>query len=144
MMSPGCSKDECFVKRFFRHAGLISCFIAILAMSGGHWLALQSWAWTQMLMAFSRSDSLGQSISKTFDGQHPCSLCVTIQEGMAQEQQQQRDIPLLKREKMPESVWQLRHFTTAPILTQATTRIPFVPSFYSDFIDSPSTPPPRS
>jgi len=40
----------------------------LFAMLGGHWLVLQSVAWTRMLADFSRQDSLPAAISKTFDG----------------------------------------------------------------------------
>jgi hypothetical protein len=132
------------VKKTFRYAGLVGCFVAILAMSGGQWLALQTWAWTRMLVAFSQDGPLGEALIKTFDGRHPCPLCLKVQKGWAKDQQQEKKFPLLKLEKMPEYLWHLRRLTPPPISIPATDGIPFVPRFCSDFIDTPLTPPPRA
>lgn len=53
----------------------------MLLASGGHWMVLQSVAWTRMLIANARSDTLPVAIRKTFDGDHPCKMCHQIREG---------------------------------------------------------------
>ena len=131
------------MNKAFKTTGFIACFIAVLAMCGGHWFALQSIAWGRMLISFSQQDSLGTAIVKTFSGQYPCSLCLKVRHGVQQEQERQDKLPWLKIEKLPEAVWQLRCVTapsapTAPRLDQ-----PFVPALHADFIDSPPAPPPR-
>lgn len=59
--------------------------VALLQICGGHWLALQSLAWTQMLLNYSREAELSVAVAKTFDGQHPCGLCQTIAQGKKSE-----------------------------------------------------------
>ncbi|MCX8090720.1 MAG: hypothetical protein N3I86_07265 [Verrucomicrobiae bacterium] len=62
-----------------------------LAFSLGlHWGALQLVAWTGMIVTYSRDASLAEAVSKTFDGEHPCTLCLAIQEGRAQEKKQEQ------------------------------------------------------
>ncbi len=52
--------------------------LALVIGMGGHWVVLQSAAWARMLVDYSRDASLAVAIEKTFDGQHPCSLCKRI------------------------------------------------------------------
>ena len=127
-----------------RYVGLVACFIALLAMSGGHWLALQSVAWARMIVVFSQRDPLGTAIARTFDGQHPCSLCLQVQKGLGQEQQQEKNLPMLRLEQSPELFWELRQLTVPPAPVCSADCIAFVPGFCSDFIDSPPAPPPRA
>lgn len=65
---------------FLRRTGLCSSLLAIFVASGGHWMALQTVAWTRMLYANSiRGDALVVAVSKAFDGEHACSMCHQIQ-----------------------------------------------------------------
>ena len=59
--------------------------VALLQICGGHWLALQSLAWTGMLVKYSHEAQLAEAVAKTFDGQHPCALCVSIEQGKKSE-----------------------------------------------------------
>lgn len=71
----------------------------ILAFSLGlHWAALQLVAWTGMIVTYARDASVAEALSKTFDGEHPCKLCLAIKEGRAQEkkQEQQQTKPFSK------------------------------------------------
>ena len=65
--------------------GPVLMLVALLQICGGHWLALQSLAWTEMLVAYSRDAQLTEAVAKTFDGQHPCGLCVRIEQGKKSE-----------------------------------------------------------
>ncbi len=131
------------MNRLFKVAGFVACMLAVLAMCGGHWFALQTVAWGRMLAEFSQQDSLSMAIAKTFSGKHPCSLCLKIRKGWHQEQQQQEKEPWLRTEKLPEVVWQLRCLTVPPAPTTPRYEQPFVPTLHADFIDSPPSPPPR-
>jgi len=43
---------------------------------GFHWAILQSVAWAGMLVRYSMtSSSIGDAVTMTFDGRHPCRLC---------------------------------------------------------------------
>jgi hypothetical protein len=70
----------------FHRLRLVICGVLVLALSGGPWLTLQTVAWAGMLVKYSKTDGLLGGISKTFDGQHPCSLCTTISKAVAQSQ----------------------------------------------------------
>ncbi len=64
---------------------------ALLVIGGGHWAALQTVAWAQMIVDYTQdSGSLRQSIVQTFDGEHPCELCRQISAGIQKEQRQDR------------------------------------------------------
>src|ERR1700722_4190345 len=54
------------------------CLIAAFQLIGGHWAVLQATAWVGMLVKYSEADGVEVGISKTFDGKHPCDLCLSI------------------------------------------------------------------
>lgn len=62
---------------------------AMFAACGGHWLVLQSVAWSEMIVEYSRTDTLTVAVEKTFDGQHPCGLCKQIASSSQKEQKRQ-------------------------------------------------------
>jgi hypothetical protein len=66
-------------------------FLAAVQLLGGHWLALQSVAWVGMMVSYSRGESMGRALIKTFDGTHPCSLCEVVKKGHGDERK--RDLP---------------------------------------------------
>jgi hypothetical protein len=63
---------------------------ALVVSLGLHWAVLQTVAWTGMIVKNSRNSSFTEAVSKTFDGKHPCKLCKAIQQGRAEEKQQQQ------------------------------------------------------
>jgi hypothetical protein len=65
----------------FRAAGRFATIIALCYAIGLHWIALQSVAWTTMVIDYSKHAPLRQAISQTFDGAHPCSLCHAVNTG---------------------------------------------------------------
>ena len=52
---------------------------------GGHWAILQSVAWLGMTISYSQETTLSVALKKTFDGQHPCKLCLAVKEGQRAE-----------------------------------------------------------
>jgi hypothetical protein len=58
---------------------------ALCCAIGLQWLALQSIAWTAMIVDYSKNASLRHAIAKTFDGAHPCSLCRIVNKAKAVE-----------------------------------------------------------
>jgi hypothetical protein len=68
-----------------RQAGRIATISALCCAIGLHWMALQSFAWTNMLIEYSKRAPLCQAIARTFDGAHPCSLCHIVATGKASE-----------------------------------------------------------
>jgi hypothetical protein len=59
-----------------------------------HWLALQSLAWTTMLVENARRAPLSEAVAKTFDGSHPCDLCHAVAAGKKSEQKSET-VPLV-------------------------------------------------
>ncbi|MEO6873119.1 MAG: hypothetical protein ABI233_13005 [Chthoniobacterales bacterium] len=55
--------------------------VALCLSLGLHWLALQSLAWTTMLVENVRHAPLSEAVARTFDGSHPCHLCRAVAEG---------------------------------------------------------------
>ncbi|HLP78557.1 MAG TPA: hypothetical protein VK327_16755 [Candidatus Paceibacterota bacterium] len=130
--------------RCFRAIGLATSFLALFVMLGGHWLALQSVAWARMLVEFSQTDSFSDAVEKTFDGEHPCPMCVNIRDGRQQEERSQSQTPLLKLEKSSELFCEIRGVQIPVPPVAAEDAVAFVPRWLSDFIDSPPSPPPRT
>jgi hypothetical protein len=54
---------------------------ALCCAIGVQWVALQSIAWTAMIVDYSKRGSLCEAIAHTFDGAHPCSLCRIVERG---------------------------------------------------------------
>lgn len=113
--------------------------LAALHLLGGHWLAIQSVAWVTMVVDYSQEASLGEALGKTFDGEHPCSLCKAVAEGRGEEQQRQDDridaavklVAVLAGDR-----------SAAPRLGSALRFFSFVPSL-QPVDDSLPSPPPR-
>lgn len=53
--------------------------LVLCLMMGLDWIALQTVAWTTMLVTNAhKTSSLAEAVSRTFDGEHPCDLCKRI------------------------------------------------------------------
>jgi hypothetical protein len=124
-------------------AGHAACFIALFAMLGGHWAVLQSVAWTRMLVTFSERDSLPTAMAKTFDGQHPCAMCLKIRAGRQQEEQRRKDAPSTRPEKMPDLILAASPVAADYMPSRLDDVMPLVPRLHPDFISTPLAPPPR-
>jgi hypothetical protein len=129
--------------RLFKATGVAASLFALFFLLGGHWLTLQSVAWVRMLAEFSRTDSLVRAMEKTFDGKHPCKLCLSVREGRQQEQREQDNLPLVKSQKSREIFCDSRRVVVPTPATLAGEAVAFVPQWLPDFVDSPPTPPPR-
>lgn len=113
-------------------------------MLGGHWLALQSVAWTRMLIQFSHLDPVAVAIEKTFDGDHPCGMCLSIRDGREEEERDPQQAPLTKREKAPELFMEPDRQFLFAAPDAIVGLLPDFHEFPSDFLDTPPTPPPRA
>jgi hypothetical protein len=72
------------------------CVIAVFQLMGGHWAVLQATAWVGMLVKYSESEGVEVGISKTFDGKHPCDLCLSIAKNKQTEKKQASRIDTAK------------------------------------------------
>jgi hypothetical protein len=124
---------EAVFKRF-GHGLLI---LALLCATGGQWAMLQSVAWATMLASNARTECLSDAVAKTFDGRHPCPLCLQIAKQRQSEKKSDAQLELKRLEYSLESagfvICPPNHFfltgergSSAPLLTE-----------------SPPTPPPR-
>ena len=68
--------------------GLVFCMIAGFQLLGGHWAILQTAAWAGMVIDYSKTEGVEAGIAKTFDGKHPCSLCLSIAKNKEKEGKQ--------------------------------------------------------
>lgn len=55
---------------------------------GGHWLLLQSVAWVGMIITYSQTSTFSEAVSMTFDGEHPCRMCLVVKEGKKAEKKE--------------------------------------------------------
>jgi hypothetical protein len=79
-----------------RQIGRIATIGALCCAIGLHWVALQSLAWTTMLIDYSKRAPLCQAIAQTFDGAHPCSLCHVVNKGKNSEKKSDLQSPAPK------------------------------------------------
>jgi hypothetical protein len=63
----------------------ILAILCALHVSGAHWLALQTAAWTGMLVSRAQTSTVSEAVRTTFDGEHPCALCQAVEEGQQKE-----------------------------------------------------------
>jgi len=93
------AKNEFF--QVFVRLGKLVVVIVLATTLGTHWALLQTVAWTSMLVDNLHSTSLDEALVKTFDGKHPCPLCVAIAAGKKAEQKKEFTAPTLKLEFPP-------------------------------------------
>lgn len=123
-----------YLQRFARLLSLM----AIIAICHGQWAALQSLAWGRMLIDnYSATQNVATAMMKTFDGEHPCSLCKDIAKNQQQEKQQQTRVRILKIDLFHE----IAALAFVPLSSEPMNEIAPVP--YSPRTDEPSVPPPR-
>jgi hypothetical protein len=70
--------------------------IAGLQLLGGHWAILQTAAWVGMVIDNSKSEGVETGITKTFDGKHPCQLCLSIAKNKEKEGKQTVNVSAAK------------------------------------------------
>ena len=63
----------------------IGLICALFLSFGGHLPLIQSAAWVRMALQYSRHDSLQSSLRKTFDGRHPCAMCMKVKKAASSE-----------------------------------------------------------
>jgi hypothetical protein len=112
--------------------------VALCCAIGLHWVALQSLAWTTMLIDYSKRAPLCQAIVQTFDGAHPCSLCHIVAKGKASEKKSDIQSPVPKIDII--CVARVIKMISPGALFQYALR----DFFASEIKHSPPVPPPRS
>ena len=121
-----------------RWIGRALTVLALCSAIGLHWIALQSIAWTAMMVEYSQCAPLPQAISRAFDGAHPCSLCHAVTKGKASEEKRNTQAQMPKIDIV--AVICEIHLRTRDIPFEFPSRS-FV---FTELGHSPPAPPPRS
>ena len=111
---------------------------ALVLTTGLHWAALQTVAWTTMLASNLCSQSVGEAVSNTFDGEHPCPLCKAIAAAKKSQQKTEAVAPILKME-YPPAPEKIVLISPAPISAFSLATLAADSSF-----QKPPLPPPRA
>jgi hypothetical protein len=85
----------------FARFGKICVVAALVLVTGAHWAALQTVAWTTMLASNLRTQSVSEAVAQTFDGKHLCPLCKAIAAAKKSEKKNAAVSPVLKMEFPP-------------------------------------------
>ena len=117
--------------------------LLLLLATGGPRFLVQTIAWTSMLATYAQHDSLGAALGKTFDGRHPCKLCLEIRQDKQKEQREGPRLPGVNLEKLPELFCDARSVTVPPAPTTTTDAPPERLNFFYDYFPTLPTPPPR-
>jgi hypothetical protein len=112
--------------------------LALCLSLGLHWLALQSVAWTTMLVENARRAPLSEAVAKTFDGAHPCDLCQAVASGKKSEKKSD----LLPAVVKLDLICTLRALTCLP--ARVSYEYPRLNSAIPERFQSPPVPPPRA
>ncbi|MEO6846897.1 MAG: hypothetical protein ABI254_06535 [Chthoniobacterales bacterium] len=81
----------------FRALGITLACVAMFTIAGGHWALFQTIAWARMLHDYSQQSTVVEAVNKTFDGQHPCAMCLQVKEGQAKEEKAPATVKLEKK-----------------------------------------------
>jgi hypothetical protein len=111
---------------------------ALCCAIGLHWIALQSIAWTAMIVDYSKRGSLCEAIAQTFDGAHPCSLCRIVEKGKTSEKKSDSQLVGSKIDMICTQ--------RAITLVRPSAYVDYLPGDFSLFQigESPPVPPPRN
>jgi hypothetical protein len=115
----------------------IALILALISSVGCHWAVLQSVAWVGMAISYSHSAPIGEALVKTFDGNHPCSVCKFVAEGKKSQDKQETWKPLHKLDLFSPC----QYLSLEPIA-----QYPLAGSSIAEFVQRPEfppTPPPR-
>lgn len=83
----------------------IAIVLLLVLNLGLHWAFLQTVAWTGMLVSYAQQGTFAEAVSKTFDGEHPCTMCKVIQQGRAAERQQEQQAAKTGLKLEPSLIW---------------------------------------
>lgn len=131
------------MKRWFT---TVICILAALHLAGGPWGLLQVVAWTQMLADYSREKGLVQAVKETFDGEHPCAMCLRLDE---KRQNEEKGDPL-RQYQMEKSFQMVAAATTTDVPNNFPTAESLTPNYgvrpgsETQWMTRPPTPPPRA
>jgi hypothetical protein len=112
--------------------------VVLLVGTGADWGALQSVAWTRMLAENLRTASFAEAVVRTFDGQHPCSICKVIARAKKSGKQVEFSQPVTKLE------FPLTMQSPLLIAPTGSQLVLTANAFVESLFHQPPTPPPRA
>ena len=119
---------------------LLATLCAVL-LCGGHLGVLQGVAWLGMLQdRLSAGQAVGQAVSETFDGAHPCTVCLAVQD--LQQQDQAPAAPADKTLKKADKALTCAWSCPLPVVGEWSVA-PAGEPFWHGFAADVETPPPR-
>ncbi len=92
-----------------------------------------------MFVGYAQSGSVVSAFQKTFDGDHPCALCLAVKEGRASEKRQEAGTPTPKLDW----VLEIRVVTLVPAPPLDRPLVPAASAWWAR-ADAPPLPPPRT
>jgi hypothetical protein len=129
--------------RFLRPLLILVC---CLHLCGGQYGVMQMFAWATMIVDYSAEKGLKEGIKDTFDGNHPCELCCSIEKSKKED----RNPSKLPWSKGLTKLDLTNLLPTEFLVTKKPKWDEFIPTGYSSpdsyisrFRTSPETPPPR-
>jgi hypothetical protein len=78
----------------FHFLAKLFCLVAAVTILEVPTVLLQSYAWATMLTDRIPEQGLSEAVSTTFDGEHPCEHCLTVQELQQNKQESGGSIPV--------------------------------------------------
>jgi hypothetical protein len=111
--------------------------LSLVVMLGAHWALLQTFAWTTMLADNLCTHSVKEAVMDTFDGKHPCPICMAIAAGKKSEQKKAFTVQTKKLEFPPMA----ENFV--PIAPSQFKFLPLENFSANTFAQKPLLPPPR-
>ncbi len=128
--------------RCVRHIAHLLLCIACLQLAGGHWVVLQVAAWTGMVVEYSAREGVVAGLGKTFDGQHPCSLCKVVSSGQLGDRDDSKQAPKVVAKPVKLESILLAEVELPPVLVGMAVPWPEVSIVAVGRMDAPPTPPP--
>lgn len=130
--------------------GLLSkilCLIAAITLMDGHIVVLQSYAWVSMLNDRIPEQGVGEALISTFDGEHPCEHCLSVQKlSTAVSQSDRRQDPTSQLQLSGLKALDLTHRKISlptPPSSALQPLFTFTPHHASDYAATVPTPPPQ-
>lgn len=105
---------------------------ALLYGSGAHWLLVQGAAWTAMVAARAGRGTVAEAVTTTFDGRHPCRVCLAVKRGAGADSS-----PRLARPS-PSVDFAFSSVPASPAAAAPARELPALPP---DFVSEPRVPP---
>ena len=107
---------------------------------GMHWAVLQGVAWTGMFLANLNQGTVTEAVEKTFDGEHPCRLCLTVKEGQKQDKDDSKPLAAKSVKKFEAVLVAETRLVAPPAQIRS---FPWLVSRFEGRSERPSMPPPR-